>query len=213
VTAWRALSGVARVLAILVGVAAPGLSAAHPHAWIDLRSTVVLDSEGRAIGVRQEWLFDPLYSAIVAEDLGNSTQALEAHGRDVLDRLKAYDYYTQVRVDGEIQAPGIVSDFTTGLQSKQYWIRFLVPLSTPVDPSVYALSYSVFDPTYYIEMLHLKDRPVDFIGVGRGRCVAQVEPPKPAADAIMRARSLAVDARPDNSLGALFAERVVVGCK
>ena len=191
---------------------APQFAAAHPHAWIDLRTSVVLDRQGRAVAVEQEWLFDPLYSTLIIEDLGTTEKALRVHGADMLDRLRAYDYFTEVRVDGEIQAPGTVREFVSELRSNRYWIRFVMPLATPVDPTAHKLAYSVFDPTYYIEILHREKDVIEFLGAKPGRCTARIEPPKPAPEALMRARSLAVDTRPDNSLGALFAERVEVGC-
>lgn len=201
------------VLSLAVSLAAPSSATAHPHAWIDLRTSVVLDADGRAVAIEQRWSFDPLYSALLIDDLGTTAQALRVHGTDMLGRLRAYDYYTEVRIDGKIQAPGTVHEFTSGVQSDRYWIRFVMPLGAPVDPTTHRLSYSVFDPTYYIEILHPKGGKVELVGTKPGRCVARIDPPKPAADDILRARSLAVDSRPDNSLGALFAERVEVGCE
>ena len=46
------------VLAVLLMLAGSGsfLAEAHPHVWIDLRSTIVLDENGHVIGIEQEWL-------------------------------------------------------------------------------------------------------------------------------------------------------------
>ncbi|MBT5298977.1 MAG: DUF1007 family protein [Rhodospirillaceae bacterium] len=45
---------------------------AHPHAWIDLRSTVHLNGDGQIVGIEQEWLFDNFYTvSIHAEQLRN----------------------------------------------------------------------------------------------------------------------------------------------
>ena len=201
------MRGAAIALGVLVGLAPPP-AMAHPHAWIDLRTSVVLDPKGRVVAIEQEWLLDPLYSALLIEDLGDSTAALRAHGAGMLERLRVHDYFTQVRVDGQVQTPGTVHEFGTELRSNRYWIRFVMPLGAPADPTVQDLSYSVFDPTYYIEILHLEEDVIEFLGVEPGRCEARIEPPQPTTEAIMRARSPAVDARPDSSLGALFAERV-----
>ena len=42
---------------------APGDTLAHPHAWIDLRSRVVLDDGGRVRALELDWLFDDFYTA------------------------------------------------------------------------------------------------------------------------------------------------------
>ena len=199
-------------LALIVGMGSSKPVTAHPHAWIDLRTSVVLDPKGRVIAIEQEWLLDPLYSTLVIEDLGTDAEALRTHGAEMLGRLREHGYFTELRVDGEIQSPGTVEDFSTELRANRYWIRFVVPLASPMDPVASKLSYAVFDPTYYIEILHLEEDVIEILGTEPGRCVARLEPPKPTTDAIMRARSLAVDTTPDNSLGALFAERVEVGC-
>ena len=46
---------------------------AHPHAWIDLRSTVVLDDAGRITAIEQQWLFDPLYTVFATDELTTKT--------------------------------------------------------------------------------------------------------------------------------------------
>lgn len=199
-------------LGVLIGMPAP--VTAHPHAWIDLRTAVIVDKEGRVIAVEQEWLVDPLYSTLLIEDLDATTAtALRTHSAEMLGRLKAHSYFTELRVDGEIQPPGEVREFSSELRSNRYWLRFVLPLSTPIDPTAQTLTYAVFDPTYYIEILHLEKHVIEFLGAEPGRCVARIDSPKPTADAMMRAGSPAVDASPDSSLGALFAERVDVGCE
>jgi ABC-type uncharacterized transport system substrate-binding protein len=99
------------------------------------------------------------------------------------------------------------------MRGGRYWVRFTVPLTTPVDPSKIRLEYAVFDPTYYIEILHLEKDVIEFHGGGPGRCFAQIAPPSPSSKAVIRARSPDIDKQPDESLGALFAERVAVQCR
>ena len=207
------LRKMAFVVGILLGMIVARVASAHPHAWIDLRTSVVLGTEGRVVAIAQEWLLDDLYSTVLLEDLGTEPAALRAHGADMLKRLKPFSYFTEVRVDDEIVEPGTASEFETQLRKNRFWIRFVMPLSAPVDLSQQAFSYAIFDPTYYVEMLHFEEDGIDVMGAEPGQCQTRIAPPKPTTEAIVRARSVAVDTTPDNSLGALFAERVEVSCQ
>ena len=210
---WRALQRVALALGAFVGLCVPCSSVAHPHAWIDLRTSVVIGNGGRIMAIEQEWLLDPLYSTLLIDGLGTNTTALRAHGADMLARLSQYNYFTEIKVDGKARTPATVTEFSTELRSNRFWIRFVLPISAPVDPLRQTLSYAVYDPTYYIEILHLEEDVIEFLGAEPGRCAAWIKPPEPTPEAIMRARSIAIDTSPDKSLGALFAERVRVACK
>ncbi|MDA0785842.1 MAG: DUF1007 family protein, partial [Proteobacteria bacterium] len=143
--------GLLALLFMLAGArGAPAL--AHPHAWIDLRSTVVLDADGRVIAIEQEWLFDQFYTVFVTEELsgaaGTRAEALKALARSNLQNLRSYDYFTEVRSGGAKVALGTVSEFESELREGRLWMRFVVPLATPVDPTERALAFAIFDPTY-----------------------------------------------------------------
>jgi len=190
---------------------------AHPHAWIDLRSTVVLDAAGRVTAIEQQWLFDPLYTVFATETLsgaaGTRAEALTALARSNLQNLRDYNYFTEVRAGGATVALGTVSEFESELREGRLWMRFVVPLATPVDPTAQALAFAVFDPTYYIEILHLQGDVVAFRGGEAGDCLGHIVPPKPTIEAVVLAQSMDRDATPDNTLGSVFAERVEVTCR
>ena len=109
---------------------------------------------------------------------------------------------------------GEVTRSETGLRDKRLWLRFEVPLIEPVDPHSGRLTFAVYDPTYYIEILHLEGEPVAFSRAGA---------PMRASDASLRpARALRLSRSPPRStvtqsagdgLGELFAETVVVECR
>ncbi len=74
------------LLALMLCFAAVSLPArAHPHAWIDLRSTVVLDAAGRVTAIEQQWLFDQFYTVFVTDELsgaaGTRASAVSASAR------------------------------------------------------------------------------------------------------------------------------------
>ncbi|MBM3506026.1 MAG: DUF1007 family protein [Alphaproteobacteria bacterium] len=190
---------------------------AHPHAWIDLRSTVVLDAQGRVVAIEQQWLFDEFYTAFALD--GQKTLADDRDPRLVelarvnLENLRPYGYFTEVRADGAKVTLGTVKEFETALRCGRLWLRFIVPLDRPLDPRKDRVNFSVFDPTYYIEMLHLKDDVIAFHGVGANACYGRITPPNPTTETVMLAAALDRGAKADNTLGALFAETVEVQCQ
>jgi len=190
---------------------------AHPHAWIDLRSTVVLDAQGRVVAIEQQWLFDVFYTAFATKGVsgaaGTRAEALTALARSNLQNLRSYDYFTEVRSGGAKVALGTVSEFESGLRKGRLWLRFVVPLATPVDPNERAFAFAVFDPTYYVEILHLRGDVVAFRGARTGGCSGRIVPPNPTTEAVLLAQAMDRDATPDTTLGSVFAERVEVTCR
>jgi ABC-type uncharacterized transport system substrate-binding protein len=209
-------SGFLALLLMLAGAGgAPAV--AHPHAWIDLRSTVVLDAAGRVIAIEQEWLFDQFYTVLVTEELsgaaGTRAEALKALARSNLQNLRSYDYFTEVHAGGTKVPLGTVSEFESELRKGRLWMRFVVPLATPIDPTERALAFAIFDPTYYIEMLHLPGDMIAFRGAGAGGCFGRIVPPNPTTETVLLAQAMDRNATPDATLGSVFAERVEVTCR
>ncbi|MEM7428252.1 MAG: DUF1007 family protein [Pseudomonadota bacterium] len=197
------------LLLLQVVFAAP--ASAHPHAWIDLRSTVVLDDQGRAVALEQEWLFDDFYTVVATQASGGTDwTALAAEN---LKSLRAHDYFTEVKADERKISLGTVGEFSSELRNGRLWMRFLVPFAEAVDPTRVKFSYSIFDPSYYIEILHMKGDLVAFAGRTSSGCSGQIVAPTPSTDMVMLAQALDRNAKADNALGRVFAERVNVSCR
>ncbi len=213
------LRGLTKALLALMVCFAAGSSPAraHPHAWIDLRSTVVLDAAGRVTAIEQQWLFDQFYTVFITEELsgaaGTRAEALTALTRSNLQNLRAHNYFTEVRVAGAKVALGTVSEFEGELREGRLWMRFVVPLATPVDPTERALAFAVFDPTSCIEILHLQGDVVSFRGVKADDRSGRIVPLNPTTEAVLLAQAMDRNATPDATLGSIFAERVEVRCR
>ena len=204
-------TGLAFAMLFLLQGLVPTSAAAHPHAWIDLRSTVVLNDAGEAVALEQEWLFDDFYTAFAMEAAGTTDWMVLA--AENLKSLRAYDYFTEVAADGKKVALDTVTKFSSEMRNGRLWLRFLVPLAKPVDPAKVKFSYAIFDPSYYIEILHMKGDIVAFSGTNSNGCAGQVIAPTPSTDMVMMARALDRNAKADNRLGRVFAERVDVSCR
>jgi ABC-type uncharacterized transport system substrate-binding protein len=210
---WKRLKVVAGLAAALVGA---GDALAHPHAWIDLRTRVIMNDQGRLAALELDWLFDDFYTAYIAEEFAEegrpASEFLPEVASTNLANLAEYDYFTDVRLNGERLPLGEVSGAETGLREKRLWLRFEVPLVEPVDPDSGRLTFAVYDPTYYIEILYLEGEAINFTGPGAEACVGRIVPPNPSFEAIARASALDATESGGDGLGELFAETVVVEC-
>ncbi len=189
---------------------------AHPHAWIDLRSQVLLNDKGFVRALQLDWVFDDYYTVAIAEsgqqlDQISSDVWTEIAGRN-LRNLTEYNYFTDVKFNSEPVDLGTVTNYEGGLRDGRMWMRFEVPLAEPVDPKAGSLSFSVYDPTYYIEIVHLEDDIIAFDGQGAENCQGEIIQPNPTFEQVSLAAALDVDESAGDGLGELFAETVLVQC-
>lgn len=208
------LWGVAALLLLQIEGASPTI--AHPHAWIDLRSTVVLNGKGQAVALEQEWLFDDFYTAVATEASGGSKEKgtdWKQLAKENLESLRAYDYFTEVRTGEKKVALATVTDYASEVRGGRLWMRFVVPFAEPIDPVAQRFSFSVFDPSYYIEILHMKGDVVAFRGKPSGQCAGDIVSPKPTTEMVLLAQALDKNAKSDDTLGQMFAERVDISCR
>jgi len=215
-------------LAVLLTLATP--AHAHPHAWIDVRSTVVIAPTGMVSAIEQQWLFDEMYSAAVLEQMAlehpDPPRAVANFAPRVMENLQPYGYFMRVFADKRPVGLQTVTQFksetiNSDLNGEQLLLSFTAQLAEPIDPLEKNLTFSVFDPSYFIHMSHVVDEssPVQnaaFNGVavkGNPRCRAEIHSAQPTPDMFARALALDIAAAPQDDLGELFAETVQVQCQ
>jgi len=198
----------------LTGVSMP--ARAHPHAWIDVRSTVDLDDTGWAKAIEEEWVFDEMYTAAVLEGMAEGKPVrpdmLAKYASEVIDNLGPYGYFMKLRVDGRLQHFDKPTQFRGGLRGERFVLSFTAPLAEPVDPTTHKLEFAVYDPTYFIQMMHEASAPPSVNGTPTTTCRAELHEPNPSPAALARAFAMDWQAEPDDSLGELFAQKVTVIC-
>jgi len=205
-------------LALTCAAFQPRVAEAHPHAWIDVRVTVLFDGDGAVTGLRQSWLFDEFYTAFATEGLDGDGDGIpdpaliDALSVENITNLADYSYFTSLWVDGTKQAFGTATEVTGSLVGDRYEMSFTAPLAAPLDPRAGAMTYAVYDPTYYVELLHAEaDDAVVLDGAPTG-CSFSLQPPNPDPDMVAYAASLGPTQSGGDGLGILFAERVSLQC-
>jgi len=191
---------------------------AHPHAWIDIKVDVLFDEQGKATGLREHWLFDEFYTAFALEGLGvgnsqePSQEMLDEIVRLNVTNLAEYDYFTSVLFGEDSVDFAVAAELAATVEEQRLIMSFVVPFEQALDLTELSLTYSVYDPTYYIEMLHADvDDPIN-LEAAPDSCSFEVLAPNPSFEAVSLAAALDRDQSAGDGLGALFAEQVIVQC-
>ncbi|NOG31305.1 DUF1007 family protein [Halomonas sp. TBZ9] len=197
---------------------------AHPHGWIDLSIKVISDEQGRVIALEQRWRMDPFYSLVVMEELGqvegaSMEQGLAELGHEIRDNLAPMDYFTEIHLDGKAIDTGDVSEYTTRVSDGRLVFMFRLPLIEPQPLADAQLAYQVFDPTYYLEMVHEADTQQrindDALTLQQEmpECALSVKAADPDPEVVMRAALLDADEQGEPGLGRYFAETGLIDCR
>ncbi|MFO8005264.1 DUF1007 family protein [Thioalkalivibrio sp.] len=206
---WSGLLGAMLLLA--------GTATAHPHAWIDLRVSLLFDDDGQLHALRQEWAFDPSYSQLLLEDMDaaepglDMDTALRMMAARMLGNLREYDYFTEIRRNERQLETAEAREGELLWRQQRLHLRFELPLE-PVRPDrARPLRYRVYDPSYWIEILH---DPGDVIHIeGAQGCDSRLERARPAGWLVAYAATLNRNQRaPVEDLGRAFAEQVSIQC-
>ena len=191
---------------------------AHPHAWIDVQVVVLFDDDGAVVGLRQNWLFDEFYTAFATEGLDADGDGipdpglLDALSMENINNLASFDYFTSVKI-GEAALPlGTPTEVSGGLAADRYVMSFVVPLAEPARLGDAPLTYAVYDPTYYVELLHAEREDAIRLDGAPTDCTYSLIPPDPDPEMVTFAASLGQNESAGDGLGILFAERVSLQC-
>ncbi len=143
-------------LAGAIGLFASIDAAAHPHVWVDTRSTVLFNDSGAMTGVYHRWTFDEMFSAYASQGLetedGELTrESLQPLAQVNVESLHEFDYFTFLDMG---QAPAQFVD------PVEYWLEhdgqrltlhFTLPLDEPLMMDARTVSIEVYDPSFFVD--------------------------------------------------------------
>jgi len=188
----------------------------HPHMWVDLESRVVLNIDDGSVAIQQVWLFDDFFSTSVIEDSslypGGTNAGIQNEIERITEALKPYNYFTEIEMGGKKLSSTLVGDISWEVIDNRIKMSFTVAPNESSVSDVQGWSYAIFDPTYYIEMLHAEGSSITIDGNFAQKCNAWIEQPNPSADAVALSQSTILDNNADDTVGRFFAETVHVSC-
>jgi len=176
-----------RVLGLVVAamtLAAMCLPArAHPHVWITVDATLLYEN-GAFVGIAHKWTFDDLYTAMAVEGLDTNKDGkydrseLAELAKVNMDGLKEFDFFTHPVLAGEPLKLGEPRDYWLEHKDGALSLYFTVPFATPVLAEAKGLSFSVYDPSFFIDFSLAKTNAVH-LGAGAPKsCALHVGEPQ-----------------------------------
>ncbi|MEP3347500.1 MAG: DUF1007 family protein [Litoreibacter sp.] len=218
----NAKTAIAATLAAMLA-AGPSNVAAHPHVFIDTGVEIIFNDQGQLTHVKVTWLYDDLYSLLLAEDYkvdadsdGELTDAEreELTGFDA-DWVEGYAGDLAAVIDGQALILSRPIDPTADMIEGRLISTHLREVSGTPLLAGDTVSIKAFDPSYYTAY----DLTLPVKISGRDDCqISRVEPDIEGQLAQMQAQLLTLDANADLAendiplIGGEFATDIRITC-
>ena len=211
----------AALVACAGGALLPAPAGAHPHVFIDGGVGFVMDPGGDLVALRVTWIYDPLASLFLLEDLGITSMAdadlapdqraaLAALQTSWIDGFEGDSYLWHAGVRIGLSGP---EKATARIEDGRVLFEFLRRVETPLRPGA-ETTVEIYDPTYYTAYAVTQAARIE--GAAEG-CQTEIEPFEPTPLLAQLQESLAaipIDGTPeDPEIGARFAEKVHLRCE
>lgn len=195
-------------------------ASAHPHNWITLSTEFKLDEKNQLIGIKQHWEFDIYYSTIRLEEINTNysqqQNGLDAIAKEMALNLAAFDFFSELTIDEQqikLPSPDDASLAIINAEAQDLLrLTMAFSLKKPIAFNNKALSWRVFDPTYYIDMKHNSKTNITISQPNSSACNSQLESAEPTIEMIQYAMNLDRTQKGIQDLGSYFAEQVTISC-
>ncbi len=199
-------------------LAVPGVVQAHPHSFISLTTTLVIQGDTLS-GLKMRWVMDEITSADLLYDAGRAKAGDEVWKKlaaEVMANVLAQHYFTEFWHNGQkVTFSATPQDYQLSREEHKAVLSFVLPLAKPQPLAGQSYRFSTFDPTYYVDMFYENDSDVTLPKALQQRCRVAVKTPEPGEEVLAFAQSLdKADAPPeDMNLGKQFAQEVTLSCQ
>ena len=204
-------------------VCAASAASAHPHVWVTAKAQLVYEN-GRLVGVRDSWSFDPEYTAFITQGLDAnkdgtlSPDELAGLAAENTANLAEFGYFTKLKVGGKEQAFTDPKEPAARVEDRALVLTFLLPLKTPVQQGRGVAALEVYDPSYYVAFSFAEGADAATLAGAPQGCAATVTRPKTEQPKTAEAGSPGMTEAFFEALtaastyGVQFASRVLVAC-
>jgi ABC-type uncharacterized transport system substrate-binding protein len=208
----------AGAVALLLAVV-PRAGTAHPHVFIDAGIDFLFDAEGRLSHVRIAWRYDFLSSLLLLEDLGItegedgsiSDADKAALAQDQTQWVEGFEGDASLHHGTERMALSRPIEPQAGYDDGYVEIRFLRRLAEPIVPGPDTIA-RLYDPTYFVDYALAAPPGLEHAPPSCTVRVEPVEPTGPLAALQQSLFELGPDEEPDEPVGHLFADRIILTC-
>ena len=189
---------------------------AHPHAFIDMQTTPIIENN-QFIGLSMKWTLDEPSSSAVIYDMKqaktkNDQQKLidDVMGNVVSEHYFSYLYDAQ---NNKIKYSPHPKNYGVKIRGLQLQYYFDVPLAHSQNLEKNTFSLQTYDPTYYVAMTYASKSAVDFSALPKN-CQGKLIEPNVDEKIQTYASSLDKSQKnEDDSLGVMFAQKIIIQCE
>lgn len=203
---------------LIAGSLAATPARAHPHVFIDGGVDFLFDGSGRLARLRVTWVYDPMTSLFILEDLGIDTTRPLSPG----DRVRVAAYHTawEAGYDGDSylrdgdRPVGLSGprEPDAALRDGRVTITFLRDLDAPYRPGL-DTRVEVYDPSYFTAYMITETPGIEGPHAGCRAEVEHFEPTTALAPLQQSLFDLSAEETPEQAdVGALFAEKAHLAC-
>lgn len=177
---------------------------AHPHAWVDVQVEPESAKSSGIAALKMQWTFDPFYAQVMLEEVqAAQTQSQfderwAALEQDINRTLQAANFYV---TSDTAFAPG---EAKLRVTDGELFLDIRLPLRKPAPK----LHYQVYEPSYYIEMLHIPEHARQW----QNGCQLHLQAANPSPEKVEQAYALDRNEQGEPDLGRYFAEDAVLTC-
>lgn len=195
---------------------------AHPHAFIEMK-TKLLVKDNQLLGFSVNWLLDEASSAEILYDLKaveKDAQAKQKLIDDIMANVVHEHYFSYLYDKNGNKVKYSAKPLNYGVKAEisannghiaNYYFDFMLSKPQSLTDNFYTLM--IYDPTYYVSMYYDTSSAVDFSAVP-AHCQGEMIDPTVDEKTREYAQSLDKSQREaDFSLGAQFAQKVLLRCK
>jgi ABC-type uncharacterized transport system substrate-binding protein len=188
-------------------------TAAHPHVWITVETTV-LYQRGAFIGLKHKWTFDESYTAMAIEGLDKNRDRvydrneLSELAKVNVDGLKEFQYFTYPSVQGKKLKLGDARDYWLEHKNGVLSLYFTVPFAQPVLGQGMGFAFVVQDPTYFIAFELAGGQPIKLANGAPAACTVSIAKPDSKSDDAQRPGDALGQVEPTIS----YAQKISVAC-
>jgi len=189
---------------------------AHPHVWVTVRGEVVYGPNGAATALRFAWTFDEAFSIFASQGLDKdndgklSREELAPLAEVNVTSLKEFDYFTFGKSgEAKIEFDTPVDYWLAADEQKLLTLHFTLPVKAAPKG---AISFEVYDPTYFIAFDLGEGTPFKLAGAPAG-CTVEAKKPEPMTTSTGRLSEAFFNSLTAASqYGSQFANRIAVRC-
>lgn len=199
-------------------LALPAVALAHPHSFIDIQTTLVTQQQ-QLTGLKMVWTMDEITSADLLYDAQKAkadSDIWKKLAAEVMARVLSQHYFTDFYRDGKpVRYLDLPSEYKLSRKGDQAVLEFVMPLAKPQPLSGKPMTFSTFDPSYFVDMTYKDQSALHLPPELAKACSITLFTPKPDASLQSYALSLdKADAPPeDMDLGQQFAQKVTLQCQ